>query len=64
MTAPLHSDPERHAAASSTSTSTSPGPALDDGDEPWGYECALPFLQVVGEPLESGTDACPRNPWR
>lgn len=59
MTPPFQADPERHAASPSTAPTL-----LDDTDEPWGYECALPYLQVIGDPLESGTDACPRNTWR
>ena len=60
MNTPFQADLGRHAAA----PLTTPTPSVDDADQPWGYECALPYLQVISDPLESGTDACPRNTWR
>ncbi len=59
MNPPFQPDLDRLAAASSTAP-----PLPDDADEPWGYECALPYLQVIGDAPESGSDACPRQAWR
>lgn len=59
MTSPFQPDALRHATPQSTAPTL-----LDDADEPWGYECALPYLQGTGDPLEPGTDAGPRSAWR
>ena len=56
MTMPFDTNPERELA--------SPPPAMaalaDGHDEPWGYECALPFLQVMGDSLEPEPHEWPR----
>lgn len=59
MTSPFQPDAPRIATPASTAPAL-----LDDADEPWGYECALPYLQVMGDPPEPGTDASPRSAWR
>ena len=59
MNPPFQPDLDRLAAAPSTAPLL-----LDDAEEPWGYECALPYLQVIGDVPESGSDACPRQVWR
>ena len=55
MTTNTDGDPERQHAH--------PPPAIaalaDGHDEPWGYECALPFLQVMAESAELGTHGWP-----
>lgn len=56
MSPAFEADPQRQPSGQPTALA-----ALADGpDEPWGYECALPFLQAIDDSPEPGTHGWPR----